>query len=93
MAANSHNSNAYTDQEKKFLLGPLLVGTIAVAVFLYVYYTIPSRPYELHEVVHADAHKAAHADTHKSGVGEGHAKTPDHPQAPQGSAAHEPAKH
>lgn len=63
MAANSHNSNAYTDQEKKFLVGPLVVGTIAVSVFLYVYSTIPSRPYELHEPAHAEAkHEAgAHA--------------------------------
>lgn len=59
MAANSHNSNAYTAQEKKFLVAPLIVGTIAVTVFLYVYSTIPSRPYELHEAAHAEASHAA----------------------------------
>jgi hypothetical protein len=62
MAGNSHNSNAYTDQEKKFLLAPLLVGAIAVTVFLYVYFTIPSKPYELHKAPHAEAsHDAGHA--------------------------------
>ncbi len=62
MAGNSHNSNAYTDQEKKFLMGPLLVGTLAVSVFLYVYFTIPSKPYELHEASHAEAsHDAGHS--------------------------------
>ena len=49
MSASTHNSNAYTHREKKFLIGPLLFGTISVAVFLYVYFTLPSRPYELHE--------------------------------------------
>lgn len=61
MAANSHSSNAYTDQEKKFLVGPLVIGTIVVTVFLYVYSTIPSRPYELHEASHGAAqHEAGH---------------------------------
>jgi len=86
MAATSHNSNSYTDQEKKFLLGPLLVGTISVIVFLYVYYTIPSRPYELHEAPHAAAHREGGAHAHD-------AKTPDHPAAPQGSAHSETPKH
>ncbi|MFN7545037.1 MAG: hypothetical protein ACK5TN_19850 [Acidobacteriota bacterium] len=54
MAVNSpYNSNTYTDREKKFLLGPLLMLLIAATVFLYVYSTIPSRPYELHEEAHA----------------------------------------
>lgn len=51
MAATTHNSNAYTDKEKMFLIGPLLFGLIAVGVFLYVYYSIPSKPYVL-----TDAH-------------------------------------
>ena len=43
-------------------MGPLLVGTLAVSVFLYVYFTIPSKPYELHEASHAEAsHDAGHA--------------------------------
>ncbi len=54
MSASTHNSNAYTHQEKKFLIGPLIVGSIAVAVFLYVYFSIPSKPYELHEATHAE---------------------------------------
>jgi hypothetical protein len=70
MAANSHNSNAYTEQEKKFLLGPLLFITLAASVFLYVYSTIPSRPYVLHEAAHAEAghgeagHDAGHKGDH-----------------------------
>lgn len=54
MSASTHNSNAYTPQEKKFLIGPLIVGIIAIAVFFYVYYSIPSKPYELHEATHAE---------------------------------------
>lgn len=61
MAANSHSSNAYTEQEKKFLVGPLLVGTLAVSVFVYIYSTIPSRPYVLHEAPHAEAKHAPEA--------------------------------
>lgn len=68
MAAHSHNSNAYTDQEKKFLVGPLIVGAIAVSVFLYVFSTIPSRPYELDKPAHAHA-EAAHGE-----AGHGEAK-------------------
>lgn len=65
MAGNSHNSNAYTDQEKKFLIGPLLVGAIAVTVTLYVYFTIPSKPYELHEASHTEAsHEKSHEAKH-----------------------------
>ena len=50
MSVSTHNSNAYTPREKKFLIAPLLIGAIAVAVSLYVYFTLPSRPYELHDV-------------------------------------------
>ncbi|MBM3761281.1 MAG: hypothetical protein FJW36_13660 [Acidobacteria bacterium] len=65
MVANSHNSNAYTDQEKKFLLGPLVMLTLGATVFLYVYSTIPSRPYELHHAAHAEAsHDAGHKGDH-----------------------------
>jgi len=64
MAATSHNSNAYTDQEKKFLIGPLIVGAVAVTVFLYVYFTIPSKPYELHEATtHSEASHAEEKHT------------------------------
>ncbi len=62
MAVNSpYNSNAYTDREKKFLLGPLVMLTLAATVFLYVYSTIPSRPYELHEAAHSAASHGAEA--------------------------------
>jgi hypothetical protein len=65
MAGNSHNSNAYTDQEKKFLMGPLLIGSILLTVFLYVYSTIPSKPYLLHEAAHAEgAHEKGHEAKH-----------------------------
>lgn len=65
MAGNSHNSNAYTDQEKKFLMGPLLIGSILLTIFLYVYSTIPSKPYELHEAAHAEgSHEKGHEAKH-----------------------------
>lgn len=61
MVDSPRNSNAYTDQEKKFLVGPAIVLTLAVSVFLYTYSTIPSRGYDLHsETSHAEAsHEAA----------------------------------
>jgi hypothetical protein len=82
MAANSHNSNAYTEQEKKFLVAPLIFGTLAVTVFLYVYWTIPSRPYELHEAPHAEA---SHAAGEHGAAKHGEVKHPD--------VKHEEAKH
>ncbi len=64
-----YNSNAYTDREKKFLIGPIIMLTIVATTFLYVYNTIPSRPYELHEASHGAGH-AEHGSGHGSGHGE-----------------------
>ncbi|WP_031499185.1 hypothetical protein [Bryobacter aggregatus] len=61
MSATSHSSNAYTDREKMFLIGPITVLTTAVLVFLYVYSTIPSKPYPLQEHGHGAAATEAHA--------------------------------
>lgn len=56
MAASTHNSNAYTDREKMFLIGPLVFGAIAIFVFLYVFNSIPSKPYALVEGHSAPEH-------------------------------------
>ncbi len=56
MAAPTHNSNAYTDREKMFLIGPLLFGLMAIGVFVYVFNSIPSKPYEMTEAHGAAAH-------------------------------------
>ena len=46
-------------------MGPLLIGSILLSVFLYVYSTIPSKPYLLHEAAHAEgAHEKGHEAKH-----------------------------
>jgi hypothetical protein len=62
-ATSSYNSNAYTEREKKFLLGPLMMITLAAGVFLYIYTTIPSQKYVLHE----EAHHSEPAGGHGAG--------------------------
>jgi len=72
MAVESpYNIDAYTDREKKFLIAPVIVLAIAASVFVYVYNTIPSRNYELHEAPHAAGHaEAGHGAGHGSEHGE-----------------------
>lgn len=71
MIESPYHSNAYTGREKKFLIGPIIMLTIVAATFLYVYSTIPSRKYELHDAGHsAAAHGAAHSEGHGASHGE-----------------------
>jgi hypothetical protein len=74
-ATSSYNSNAYTEREKKFLLGPLTMITLAASVFLYIYTTIPSQKYALHEEAHHSEPAAGHG---AAGHGAGEHAAPKH---------------
>lgn len=70
MIESPYNSNAYTDREKKFLIGPIIMLTIVASTFLYVYSTIPSQKYELHDAGHGAAHAEGHGEGHGASHGE-----------------------